>query len=61
MARAFCPLIVVRKALRASIIESQDMRHEGKPRRCSQVGRYMLRVGVPTISTAAFRDGYQAR
>lgn len=49
-----CPLVVVRKALRASAIEVQDMRYTGKKRRCATVGRYMMTVGVPTITTAVF-------
>lgn len=53
--QARIPLNAVRRALRASSIEAQDCRFEGKRRRCAQVGLYMLRVGIPTLSTAVAR------
>jgi hypothetical protein len=52
-----CPVYLVRRAVRASVIEIQDYRYTGDQRRCAAVGRFMLRVGVPTISTAVFRHG----
>lgn len=45
----------VRRALRASSIEVQDCRFSSRKRRCAEVGRYMMRVGISTATTALFR------
>ncbi|MFZ2973580.1 MAG: hypothetical protein WA049_13140 [Ferribacterium limneticum] len=48
-------LYEVRRSLRASSIESKDLKHEGKSRKCAEIGRYMMRCGIPTITIAEFR------
>lgn len=54
-------LYEVRRSLRASSIESQDYKHEGKARKCSVIGRYMMRVGISTSTIAEFRYGQAQR
>lgn len=51
----------VRRALRASSIETSDCRYEGRKRRCAEVGRYMMRCGISTQTIAEFRHGKAQR